>query len=752
MDNSNILRVNEEGIIWKAKWIWKNDEVSINDFVYFRKVLTIKKTVLCAKAYVSAHNHFELFINGIKVSGYVSPAPTHPQKSKYFLCYDFTDLINIGGNSFCATAHYIGGGGQNYVDGLPGFIFQCHICYEDGNEEMLCTDESWKVQKDTPFENKADFQQERKISAIENYDARKEEENWLLFDFNDHHWNKACFSHINHENWVMKPQTIPEGMEYELIIPEPVGVQAKGLQVFDAGKIISGWPRIELLGIEGISVKMRYSEDMNETGRVKHNVCNQSSENYYDQYTMRGKSVESWEPCFSYKAFRYVEITGYPEIILPENIKIVSAGTGLNYKGSFNSSNKLLNDIYTACIQTQKNNVQGQMTDCPHREQAQYLADSDLQAETFIYNFIDSTVLEKVLLDFSDAQNIDGSFPFVFPTNIENPRFDIRIPEWDMHFVTMLWKIYYAYNNINLLKKCYVTAEKVVSYFVNLQDDMTGLIPKAEGFPRGWNISDHPYPNIDETGNFLTVGNCLFFHVLELMSKISLVLGFDEDSKAYDKKAGYLKENIIKYLYDSDNKRFRDCYDSDQSHQGTNAVAYRYGLVPEGDKEKLLAYIVSMGFGCSTLLSLTLLRVLFENGKEKEAYSLLDTVEQPGWGFMIAKGYKTIWEGFQDKESHSHAWNAYPARIFVEYLVGIKATSPGFEKIDIKPYLPLGMQYAEGRIPTIKGDIFVRWDVKDENIVLKVEIPDGVTASICFPKPDTEVKTICGAGKYVFTV
>lgn len=49
-------------------------------------------------------------------------------------------------------------------------------------------------------------------------------------------------------------------------------------------------------------------------------------------------------------------------------------------------------------------------TDCPHREQSQYLADSDLQAESFIYSFTESFVLEKVLFNFKDAQNDDGTY------------------------------------------------------------------------------------------------------------------------------------------------------------------------------------------------------------------------------------------------------------------------------------------------------------------------------------------------------
>lgn len=720
-------------IVWKAKWIWKNDKVEANQFAYFRKEVNIGKSVKKAVAYVSAHNHFELFIGGSKVSGYVTPAPSHPEKSKFYLSYDVGSLLKAGINTFCAIVHYIGGGGQNYVDGLPGFILQCEIEYTDNTKETVVTDEEWKALEQTPFANGTGFQQRRKISAIEDYDSTLED-GWLYGGYDDTHWKYASVSPVNNSNWVLKPQSIPEGRVNEIIVPVTAGVQMKGLQIFDAGKIVAGWPRLELPGVKDVKLSMRYSEDITEEGRVKHNVCNEKSENYYDCYRMKGAALETWEPCLSYKAFRYVEVAGYPELLKPEYVKIVSAGTGLCHEGSFNCSNPLLNSIYDACIQTQKNNVLGQMVDCPHREQAQYLADSDLQAETFIYNFSNPEVLKKVLLDFKDGQFDDGRFPFVFPTNI-NPQFDIKIPEWDLHFCTLLWKIYYYYSDTAILKQCYETAVRMLSCYWAVRDEITGLIPKGKGHPEAWNISDWPYPNIDHSGTALTVQNCLFYHTLGLMSEIAAILGLDNDSKEFCNKADDVRKSITRSLYDPERKLYVDSLGSNQSHQGTNVVAYQYGLVPEEDREAVLDFIVGEGFGCSTLLSLNLLQLLFENNRESDAYRLINRTDYPGWGYMISQGFKTIWEGFKNIESHSHAWNAYPARIFAEYIAGIRALAPGFKRIGIKPYIPEDMEFAEATVPTVNGNIHVRWEKQDSALMLAVSIPENTGASVYIPKP-----------------
>lgn len=729
-DNAAYFDTGLEPSDWKGKWIWKSEDVQLNSFVYFRKEIELLDEVSQVKLYVSAHNHFKLFVNGNMVGGYVSPAPTHPEKSKYYLSYDITGIVKKGRNALGAIAHYIGGYGQNYVNGLPGFILQCEIISVNGKKIIASTDESWKVLIETPFKEGAAFQQNRRISAIEQYNSNMEPDGWLYAGFDDRAWSNAVSSPINDNCWSLIPQDIPEGAVEEFIVPQTVGVQQAGLQVFDAGKIISGWPVLELNGIKNVLVRMRYSENLDDSGRVGHNVTNEHSENYYDEYIMNGRENECWSPDFSYKAFRYVEVTGYPEIIKPENIKIASAHTGVECRGAFNSSNTLLNDIYKACIQTQKNNMLGQLVDCPHREQAQYLADSDLHAETFSYYFSSRNVLEKVLSDFRDAQLQDGTFPFVFPSNFKHPDFYIMIPEWDLHFCTLMWKIYNIFGDKSVLEKNYTAAGTMTKYYLDIRDSKTGLVPRSKD---RWHISDWPYPNIAHEGDFLTVQNCKVYNAMSILARTAEILGVKEDMNYYVEQAKILKSSIVEYLYDSERKVFIDSSGSRDSHQGTNVIAFQYGIVPENDREEMLRHIAGGGLECKTLLSLSLFRILFENGREHDAYAMLNSTQHPGWGHMISKGYKTIWEGFDDIESHSHAWNAYPARLFMEYIVGIKYSSPGFAEILIKPYMPEGMEFAEGKITTVRGDVRGKWERTAEGFTMEAGIPANTKAKVYIP-------------------
>ena len=107
---------------------------------------------------------------------------------------------------------------------------------------------------------------------------------------------------------------------------------------------------------------------------------------------------------------------------------------------------------------------------------------------------------------------------------------------------------------------------------------------------------------------------------------------------------------------------YRDTPTSPSCSKAVNALAFRAGLFA-GREESALPYLASEPFDTRVIRSYDLLKVLFENGYKAEAYTFL-TDPRTRWGALIAQGSKTIWEGFEDIDSHSHAWNCYPGTVF----------------------------------------------------------------------------------------
>ena len=719
---------------WEAEWIWRSRQVQVNDFSYFRKQFLMDEELESAQLYVSCHHYAQVYINGTKLGGYVSPAPTYPEKRKLYNAYEVSGLLQKGENCITADAHYLGGSCQNSVNGLPGFRLELHWTDASGRKQKLKTDTSWLTLTDMPHQIGAPYQQNRRISAVESYDARKWNPAWRHAggDFSNIS-APAQLALIGSEDWPMQLQTIPEGkIDEELSLVTVAAPQnaenGEAVQIFDAGRVVSGWPKIRLKGYEGITIRMRYSENLNEHGRVGHNVANENAEYYYDEYTMRGEEIEEWQPDFSYKAFRFVEITGYPEVIeANEGVTVCAACTAIDYIGSFRCSDEFLNSLYTAAIRTQKNNALGQFVDCPHREQAQYLADTDLQAELLIYNFNALAMLEKTLSDFADAQLADGTFPFVAPTTYEHPDFNIQIPEWDLHFATLLWKLYETSENVELLAAYYEPMIRMVNYFITIIDTTTGLVP----LDKGWHISDWPYPSVEHEGQFLTVQQIKLLQAMRISARVAGLLGKSADQETFEQEAQRLLININKHLYVPDMGAYKDSIDSTAAHQGVTAIALFADAVPQEERERALNFVKNKPWECRTVLSLPLLRMLFENGCEAEAFAIINRREYPGWGHMIEQGSLTLWEGWEDIESHSHAWNGYPVRLLQEYVVGIKSAAPGFKKAVIRPYLPETLHFAEATVWTAQGNLYARWEkAEGGRVVVTTNIPAGITARL----------------------
>lgn len=762
---------------WQAMWIWRSREIVANDFAYFRKEWTARSTVASAELRVSAHHTASVYVNGSRLCGYGTPAPTTPWKRKYYVAYDVSGLLQDEGvNCLTADAHYLGGSGQNYVDGRPAFRLELHVTYADGSEELVATDETWQSLTEPPYTVGTPYQQRRRISAIGIFDARNWDASWRLPGWSGGLPVQAAVpAHVGVDEWPMEPQPIPEGQIEEVISPIAVTEQSHGQavqeaevkqqangpgeeaeeaeeagfgpQLFDVGKIISGWPRISLPGVQGVTVRLRYSEAIERRGgrlRVKHNVANEKSSCYYDEYRMRGDALETWQPDFSYKAFRYVEVTGYPERIEPgSDLVICSAHTDLAHTGSFRCSDDLLNAMYAAIVQTQKNNSLGQFVDCPHREQAQYLADTDLQAEALLYNFDGAAaMLEKTLSDFADMQLPDGTFPFNAPSNYAHKDFHIQIPEWDLHFATLLWKLYEYSGDEALLHRYFQPLSRMIDYYVGVIKPETGLVP----LDKGWHISDWPYPSVDKKGDHLTVQQMKLATALDTARDAAALIGDDEAHRRYGEQGEALRRAIADALYDSELRRYRDSSGSERTHQGVNGYALWGGFVPLDHRDDVAAYVAESPWESRTVLSLPLLRAMFEHGREAEAFELIRRADYPGWGYMIAQGATTMWEGWDDIESHSHAWNGYPARLLQEYVVGIRSAAPGFASVIIRPSVPEGLDYAEASVCTPHGVVFARWEKRadvDRNregvgtgdgermvVAIRVRLPLGMTGTI----------------------
>lgn len=681
----------------QSNWIWHDLTIKENTYGWFFKTLDISHNISSAILNISAHNHFKLLINHQLVSGYVTPAPSAVNQRKLYLTYDIKPYLKKGENLFEVVVLYLGGSGQNYVNGIPGFILEAHI-KNKSQITKIYSDETWMAYKKTPFKEGMPFQQSRHITASSYFDQTS-------------NFKKEGFKHAI----VLKGypfydlQKIGEGSICEQIKPVVI-YQNQTVVVYDMGRIISGFVKIDVKTNNEVQLMMRYSEDL-KNHRVKHHVANEYSEHYCDCVKIGRNQSFSYQPDFTYKAFRYVEITGDLSYIDLLDVYGLQASTDFHIDGYLASqSYPEISALFKLFKHTQRNNILGLLVDCPHREQAQYLGDSLLQLESLIYNVKESGLfLEKVLVDFSDMQDEDGTFPFVAPGSTDQERFNLKIPEYDLYFIELVYILNQLSSDKHDINRFQKPMKQLIDHYISYIDD-TGLVKKTPG----WHISDWPYPTVNQEGEYLTYENMLFYRVLKMY--VSLY-----NHASYEIILKSLKVAIIKNF--KTKGLFSDSLNSNNKHQGIQAFALLNGFYGIDETDDVLKYIVEQGFDSSIILSKFVIEALFSYGYINEAFEYIFSYEK-GWGHIIEEKSPTMWEGFDNIESHSHAWGLYPLKMIQKYVLGVKFVD---DIVEISPAFPDELQDIEGSVITTKGLLSVKYQHIDNKLHVKLDIPQGLS-------------------------
>lgn len=175
------------------------------------------------------------------------------------------------------------------------------------------------------------------------------------------------------------------------------------------------------------------------------------------------------------------------------------------------------------------------------------------------------------------------------------------------------------------------------------------------------------------------------------------------------------------------------------------------------DAKKMSDEVLKVGGakGFSTFFGFYMLCAMGKAGDVTDSLNII----REYWGAMLSRGATTFWEDFNldwlegssridelvpegvkdlhgdygaycyQKLRHSlcHGWSSGPAAFMAEYVLGIKPVAPGCSKVTIKPNLG-DLEWVRGTYPTPKGIIKVEYSKKaDGTIESKIELPEGVT-------------------------
>ncbi len=718
---------------WEAKWISTEDYKHGASYnlraPYFRKDINIQKKVKKARVYVTGLGYYEFYLNGKKIGDHLlSPNQTNYDRRKLekwgeprvgnmrtsvlYETFDITPYLNEGENT---AGILLGNGWYIQADRLneaslwydtPRAIAQLEIEYEDGEKQIIITDKSWKTTGSPILYNG--------LHSGEIYDARLEIEGWNLPEYDDNSWKNAI--EVRAPKGRLKSQISPPDRATKRIIPISISTPESGIYRYDLGQMISGWARLKISGPKGTTIKMRFMEELGPTYGQR------------DTYILKGGGIETWEPRFTWHAFRYVDVIGASEPLKIENIEGVVVNTDVKDAGTFTSSNKLFNQILKNYQWTQLGNMHGGIpSDCPHRERRGYTGDGQISCVSAIYNFDMAQFYTKWLEDIREAQNSEtGYVPNTSPYQDGGGG-----TAWGSAYIIIPWNMYLYYGDKKILSEHYKGMKQWISYLQGELDQDGILVNQGLG---EW----VPPEKVELPPSF--VNTCYYFYCTSLMTKIAAVLGREEDRKYFLELNDQTKKVINNTFLNKGKSRYST------GRQGAGVFPLGFGIVPNSEKQHIFQHLVNhtidtkIHFDTGILATPLLLEVLTEFGRIDLAYTMMNQRDFPGFGYMLENNATTIWETWLGEQSHSHPMFGSVTQWFYKYLAGIQPDpqNPGFKHIIIKPQPVFSLNYAKSTYMSPYGEIISDWHIENDGFILNVTIPHNTSATVFIPTKNAD--------------
>ncbi len=725
---------------WHASWIesdFRDDTSKFRPAQMLRREFRVNGSVELARAYVTGHGLYEMYLNGRRVGDQLfTPGWTSYNKRLQYQTYDITDLLKQGENAMgiiLGDGWYRGEiiGRRNVYGDRLGLLLQIKITYRDGHEETIFSDRNWTATTGPIL-----------MSSIydgETYDARLERTGWTISGYNDQ--SSSPVKVASYPKDIVVASVGPPVRKIEELRPAKIIKTPAGDTVVDMGQNMVGWVKLKVQGPSGTTVTLRHAEVLDKQGNFYTENLRAAKETI--QYTLKGGAPEIFEPHFTFQGFRYVAVSGYPGELTPDSITGIVIHSDIRPTSTFETSSELINQLQHNIIWGQNGNFLDIPTDCPQRdERLGWTGDAQVFPRTAVFNMDVASFFTKWLKDVAADQYEDGSVPSVIPT-VSLKKSSGGSAAWSDAAVIIPWNIYLSYGDKHLLDDQYTSMKKLLEYERQRAGD--DYIWDGDFHFGDWLAfaTTHPdYPGAT-TGKDL-IATAFFAHSTDLMQRIASILGKEDDAKRYGDLLAKIKSAFNREFVTQTGR-------VGENTQTAYALALEFDLLPEELRPvaaKRLAQDVRERKHLTTGFVGTpyLLHVLSRYGYLDEAYMLLNREEYPSWLYPVKQGATTIWErwdgvkpdgSFQDPTMNSFNHYAYGAvgDWMYRVMAGIEIdeTKPGYKHILIQPQPGGGFSYVQASHETMYGKVTSAWTLDNGRFDLSVEIPANTTATVRLP-------------------
>lgn len=703
---------------WSAQPVWGNAD---NTFVFLRGAVELpNKAIDKAFAFVSGRDTelirqyvFRLYVNETAIG--VGPARGYSGKVPYNV-FDITRHLNTGQTNVLSAICFSN-------SAVKDFIAEVRVFYKDGSIDTFGTDSSWRVMNADSFYNMGDNFFKYYEAGPENLDARNWPEGWQVAGFDDSSWQPVRT--MDHCADCLFAQPL-RNIQMKEAVPVKMIKKADGHYFFDFGKEIVGFIRLVVTGTNGRQIAIRLGEELAGKNTVRYAA--RTDITYAENWTLR-EGQQTLEN-FGYRGFRYGELLNMPNDDFSLSAVILAYPFDES-AAAFDSASDILNDVWALCHYSIQATNLDLYQDCPTRERGPYEGDA--------------------YINMLSHYAVDREFAFARYSN----EYLYHRPTWPTEYkqtcLLMAWADYRATGDKKSIAAHYDTLKtKTLMDYINEQ----GLVEKDDA-KNDRVLVDWPFPYRDgyEFTPINTVTNSFHYTAVKLLGQIAGALNKIEDEKYFCTAAKEVRNAMNQHLLDPDAKIYRDGRDSVHSAAHANFFPLAMDITPPEYKGAVGQFLAEKGMACSVYGAQFLLEALYNAGRGDAALARMTATDMHSWIHMMQNLGATItteaWDpSGKPNMSFAHPWASAPINIIPRYLFGIEPIEAGWGKIRICPQTG-GLEWAEIKIPTIRGTIKAAFRDTDKTFELDITLPANMLATVYLPVQSSERPAALMNGKFV---
>ncbi len=641
---------------------------------------------------ITADDYYKLYVNG----QFIGQGPSQGYHFRYYYNrYDLSQVLVQGENVIAIHVYYQGLVNRAFTSGdyRQGLLAELVNC--DG-DVLLGTDTSWRYTEADQYGGPNAPTIGYETQFLESIDARKQLVDWQQVHFDDSSW-KSVSERLDDDHMLVMQHT--STVAVYRVNPEQVIRREPNRYWIDFGQEITGGFSMRAHGVAGEQIEIRCGEELQEDGKLDVRDELRCNCIYRETWTLSGRDEGDELEYYDYKAFRYVEVLGCGESIVPESFAAIVRHYPFPEQASdFSSNDPTLNEVWAICRKGVQYATQEHYTDCPSREKGQYLGDNTVTALSHLYLTGDLGMYRKALKDFAASTVICEGMMAVSPGH-----FMQEIADYSLQWPQQLLTYYQHSGDMEFLREMAPISEGILRYFSRYQRG-DGLL---ENVGDKWNLVDWPFNQRDGYDFELTkpvadgchnVVNAFYYGALCANDAIRSLLG---QPQAEAEKQRVL-DAFQAVFWRPETGLFADAEHSQHSSMHANTLPLLFDMLPAGGSDSVVRFLKQKRLSCGVYFSFFYLKALAQAGEQEFVYSLFVT-EEPHelqgpygpvtihgyWTQMLREGATTCYESWSKElkanTSLCHPWASSPIPVLIEDILGLRPSVAGWTEFMIDP-------------------------------------------------------------------